>query len=170
MTFKDAFWNAMSDEVDARKSREASVPKGMRLATLAETGVHLKRDDSARGQKLAYKFTDTPEGHAAWEKQAQATQESIAREGGIIIALVSAGKKIGTPEHEEAMNAWRAGKLELPSLAEALGMKPTSNQQTTPRAPVERRETNQQLEDRLARQRRERTESVRLERVTKIER
>lgn len=154
----DPFLKALKDDIAARN---AEVPKGYRKARPSETGVHFKPEDAHLNARIsALKPANTPEGHAVWEKQALETLERVTKEGDAVLVLVMAGKKIGTPEHRQALKDWREGKLELPTLADTLGMKPVNNQQATPRAPVERRETNEQLESRLARQREEIRERV----------
>lgn len=170
---KNPFLSAITAEANERKIAEARLPKGMKLVTLAEAGCHLPASETfQKSRKIALKFTNTPEGHAAWEKQAMKTHETVEADGGAILVLTMQGHSIGSESHRKRLQGWREGKLQLPALGDYLGMKPLTPAGTAPRAAVQRRETNEELESRLARQRREKAEGVRLERpgVIRVER
>ncbi|WP_373506359.1 hypothetical protein [Aestuariivirga sp.] len=138
-------------------------PKGYKLVTPAEVGMHLPPDDPRRHRKIALKFDSSPEGFEAFERQTQRTHERVETEGGATLILVMEGHPIGTKTHRERLQAWREGKLPLPSLADYLGIKALTPAGHASRASVQRSETSEQLVQRLERQREEKRTGVRLE-------
>lgn len=142
----------------------APPPKGMKRVTPREKGMHFAaKDDHLNHRKIGLRPDSSPEGMALWERRSQATHARLEAEGDAILVLSIQGFKQGMPDFEEKFAAWKAGELELPTLAQTLGMKNPNNASGIVKH-AERRETNQQLEDRLQRQRREKAEGVRLER------
>lgn len=164
MSTSDPFLSGLTAEKQSRESAAANVPRGHVLCLPQDVGIFFPAGSVERSRKVYHRPANTPDGLAAWERQATETHDKIEREGGAALVLVMQGHPIGSKGHRDRLQAYREGRLQLPSLAEFMGLKSTNNAEGIVKNAV-RRETNEQLEARLARQRRERAEGVRLQRV-----
>ena len=164
----DPFLKAVKDESAGRKSAVTNLRKGMKLVTAAEVGMHLPPGHPFAKRRVFSKPDDSAEGRAIWEKQSFATHQQVEAEGGAILVLVMQGHGIGSESHRKRLQDWREGKLELPTLQEALGMKPVNNQvELKPRTELKEHDTPESIAARVARARAS-NEGVRLERAPHV--
>lgn len=162
--------NPFISKLLADKAAVAKVPEGHRACSAREKGMFYSQQNiHLNARKIFHKpIPGNPVGEARWEKQSMETHKRVEDEGGAVLVLGMRGLRQGTEDFKKAFAAWKAFELELPTLADALGLKIESPDRFAPRASVQHRETNAELEQRLARQREEKRTGIKLEMPTHI--
>ena len=143
------FLSALNQDRIARENAKAS---GKTLVTAAEVGIFY----GGTGTPLSHRrIWPKPATIEQWEEQALRNHECTMAQAPSILFVCSTGTSPFSEEGKQMLADLKAGKLALPI---------TEESKSPAHTPVaQRRETNEQLESRLARQREEKRTGVRLE-------